>query len=356
MSEKNMNTPDVAPTSEAVNNPEHPKNKKYVGYRLLALLVLVLSVAAFFLPMFKGVDATGAVVTGTLLSTLTGGFSSGNALFGVLPIITPATMVGGVYGLGVYLCVIGLVIAAIVALCALFSKVKAPTRTKKSLFFLVFGTLAYVIGMTVFTASNSADGKAAFDVVTLALAIVGTFFYFILCLVDVKKAVWINVLRGILTAVYSVLLILAIGKDQLLAQEGIAKILCAFAIIWTFVTMLIALVRLTATCGWVKDLVRHIISLVMAIVVCYVLFSLRATLEKPQYLLVILAALLMIVQIVIDVILIRKANKKEVEDAKEEVMQGFHTEEYAEAYAYEGGPVAGVLMAEEINPSFCYIV
>ena len=90
----------------------------------------------------------------------------------------------------------------------------------------------------------------------------------------------------------------------------------------------------------------------MALVVCYVLFSLRETLEKPQYLLVILAALLTIAQIVIDVILIRKANKKEVEDAKEEVMQGFHTEEYAEAYAYEGGPVAGVLMAEEINPSF----
>lgn len=31
---------------------------------------------------------------------------------------------------------------------------------------------------------------------------------------------------------------------------------------------------------------------------------------------------------------------------------GFHVEEYAEAYPYEGGPVAGVLMAEEVNPTF----
>jgi hypothetical protein len=31
---------------------------------------------------------------------------------------------------------------------------------------------------------------------------------------------------------------------------------------------------------------------------------------------------------------------------------GFVLEEYAEAYPYEGGPVAGVLMAEEVNPSF----
>ena len=31
---------------------------------------------------------------------------------------------------------------------------------------------------------------------------------------------------------------------------------------------------------------------------------------------------------------------------------GFVLEEYAEAYPYEGGPVAGVVMAEEVNPSF----
>ena len=31
---------------------------------------------------------------------------------------------------------------------------------------------------------------------------------------------------------------------------------------------------------------------------------------------------------------------------------GFYTEKYAESYAYEGGPVAGVVMAEEVNPSF----
>ncbi|MBR2441668.1 MAG: hypothetical protein IKB20_01150 [Clostridia bacterium] len=55
----------------------------------------------------------------------------------------------------------------------------------------------------------------------------------------------------------------------------------------------------------------------------------------------------------------KKRNKK-VEEVQEEVQEetveeenkGFQVEEYAEAYAYEGGPVAGVLMAEEVNPSF----
>ena len=31
---------------------------------------------------------------------------------------------------------------------------------------------------------------------------------------------------------------------------------------------------------------------------------------------------------------------------------GFRTEAYAEAYPYEGGPIAGVVMAQEVNPSF----
>jgi hypothetical protein len=33
-------------------------------------------------------------------------------------------------------------------------------------------------------------------------------------------------------------------------------------------------------------------------------------------------------------------------------LDGFRVEEYAEAYAYEGGPVDGVEMAEEVNPTF----
>ena len=48
--------------------------------------------------------------------------------------------------------------------------------------------------------------------------------------------------------------------------------------------------------------------------------------------------------------------KPKIEEVKEEPVkdpnEGFHVEEYAEAYPYEGGPVAGVLMAEEVNPSF----
>ena len=348
MSKKNMNAmaPNEAPA--VANNPEHPANKKNVGYRMLALLVLILSVAAFFVPMLKGLSADYAETSGTLVSAITGSFSSGNALFGVLPILTPDTALGGVYGLGIYLFVIGLVVAAIISLFAIFSKAKAPSRARKALFFLVFGSFAYAYSLMV--VSTSVSGKAVYDIISIAIAAIGVLFYFILAAIQVKKAVWINVLQGLITVVYSVLLALAVAKDNLLSLN--LKAISLIAVIWMFVTTLISMVRLTAEKGWVKDLVRHIISLIMALVVCYVMFAEKDGLSNPQYVLAILAALLTIVQIVIVVILIRKANKKEVEEAKEEAVQGFHTEEYAEAYAYEGGPVAGVLMAEEINPSF----
>lgn len=50
---------------------------------------------------------------------------------------------------------------------------------------------------------------------------------------------------------------------------------------------------------------------------------------------------------------IRKREKKQKpSQAAQPENNGFHLEEYAEAYPYEGGPVAGVLLAQEVNPTF----
>ncbi len=45
----------------------------------------------------------------------------------------------------------------------------------------------------------------------------------------------------------------------------------------------------------------------------------------------------------------------EVPVKKPASLDGFRVEEYAEAYIYEGGPVSGVEMAEEVNPTFCNV-
>ncbi len=69
-----------------------------------------------------------------------------------------------------------------------------------------------------------------------------------------------------------------------------------------------------------------------------------------------LASLILAIAAIILTIVCILFTKPVVKEIKEEPVKapddGFHVEEYAEAMPYEGGPVAGVLMAEEVNPSF----
>ncbi len=69
-----------------------------------------------------------------------------------------------------------------------------------------------------------------------------------------------------------------------------------------------------------------------------------------EFMSLIVAAVALVATIVC--IIVTRPIVEVVEEEKEEKQSGFHVEEYAEAYPYEGGPVAGVLMAEEVNPSF----
>ena len=63
-------------------------------------------------------------------------------------------------------------------------------------------------------------------------------------------------------------------------------------------------------------------------------------------------AIAMIVATIVCVIFTKPLVEVIEEEVEKEEEGGFEVEEYAEAYPYEGGPVAGVVMAEEVNPSF----
>ena len=114
-----------------------------------------------------------------------------------------------------------------------------------------------------------------------------------------------------------------------------------------YVNAMIAIGRMTRAGGIICDLIRFLLVLLTS-------FLVLAKANKALY--AIIAAVIVVLQIIIVIIQIAKSNKKKVEEVQQEAIEtatsGFHVEEYAEAYPYEGGPVAGVLMAEEVNPSF----
>jgi hypothetical protein len=68
----------------------------------------------------------------------------------------------------------------------------------------------------------------------------------------------------------------------------------------------------------------------------------------------IVAAVVALVQIIICAIQIKASRPKKEEPVEEPapVVEEFIREEYAEAVAYEGGPVEGVEIAEEVTPTF----
>ena len=94
------------------------------------------------------------------------------------------------------------------------------------------------------------------------------------------------------------------------------------------------------------SIARGVIELLAAILLCLSGFN------KDEALLMILPALIALIHLVVIALFILFLTNTRVEKAKEDIHRTFTVEEYAEAYPYEGGPVAGVQMAEEVNPTF----
>jgi hypothetical protein len=98
------------------------------------------------------------------------------------------------------------------------------------------------------------------------------------------------------------------------------------------------------------DMVRYILQLLVSLLACYISYA--GIVDADMYLVfAVAAAVVSAIQIIIAIIQLDILAKKKAEEAKEEVLSGFETERYVEAYAYEGGPVEAVEVAEEVTPT-----
>ena len=85
----------------------------------------------------------------------------------------------------------------------------------------------------------------------------------------------------------------------------------------------------------------------------YAIVRAVASLEaSPVELYSLLFAVAVLVATIVCVLVTKPTTEVIQPEVVKEEDDGFELEEYAEAYPYEGGPVAGVVMAEEVNPSF----
>ena len=348
----NMNTEAMAENTQ----------KKNVGYRLFAVLLVAVCALAVAVLSFSAIyKVAGADIQKASLLTLIQDMLASNSGDSILPSLAVSGIVGTIYTLATYLFVAGVAIAAILSLVAIFYGAKAPLLVRTALFYLTAGAILYTFSYTL-ALKTYAENKmltspaqpviSSFDIASLAIAVGGLVFYFIFAAKKIGKKALFHLMEAVLSVAFSVLLISAIAKSNALVAkdaDSLEKILVLVGTAVMYVSALISIGRITREGGIVFDLIRYIIVVISALLVV-------AKASDPLF--GIFAAIVVVVQIVL---LITQLSKQpapvEPEVIEKEVIVkeepiGFETEEFVEAYPYEGGPVAGVLLAEEVNPSF----
>lgn len=334
-------------------NQQNNNSSASWGYRFVAILALAISVLAVVVIPFDAISAAtadGKLPGVTLLDLIMKAVDGGNKMLGFIPAFALPGTIGTVYNLSIYLFAACLAVAAGIALINIFAGEGGLARTAVCLLSLgaLFYTISYNLAVTKFY--NLEATKIVPDMFSLIIAVACAVLYFIMALIKIGKIAWLHFLQFILSVAFVALLSRPLAISPALTAETLTTlpmIALYLGLVVVYLNTVIALARMTRAGGMVADLVRFIIVLLSALLV---IFAAKDNLLWP-----VLAAAVATLQIVIVIIQMVKANKKAVEQAVEEATEaataGFHMEEYAEAYAYEGGPVSGVLMAEEVNPA-----
>ena len=330
--EQEVEVPEVVETSE-----------KSLATRLLGVLLLVLSIVPFFLAV--------SIIKGTAVESMTMLDALGKGefkLFGMLPVHADTATASGVFaGIAFYAFIATLAFAAV---CGLLTAISASKCTLKvAITSFAFGTGAYTLSL--FFIAN------AMDVIALALMAVGAICYIVLTIKKVGTAR--SLLLLILSVVAFVLGVMGISKNadawasfaNKLGME--AKTMSLIVVLLASVLVAYDTLRALKEKGVKLNIVRYILGiLVYAVVLVAGILSNVTTFLATSAIAFVLVAVLMP--------LVAKREKKEtyeeetieIPEIEEEVEPEFVVEEYAEAMPYDGGPVEGVEVAQEVNPTF----
>ena len=228
---------------------------------------------------------------------------------------------------------------------------ETPAKQKKGA--VVVRWINYVIGLAfviVAMYSLTQPSMQMVGIVGLVVTAISVALATCLAVAAIGKAAWLNGLQVLLTVVYAILFVTA--GAVLSELNGLIFLILAVVVA---LVIAIGLVRIYADRAYASDLVRYILELIVALVLAVVLVLEKLDDNKYQ-IFALIAAAVTILQLILVAAQIKASSKKEVAEAREatekEVTSGFTVEEYAVAYPYEGGPVAGVEMAQEVNPTY----
>lgn len=345
-----------------------PKSSKFASdtFSKLSLAYVVVSLLALFLPL-TAVSGEGFTTASFSIFTATAG-----------------GMVGLVSTIMRFAFAFLMLATATLAIIAIVKP--DPKQTYLSIASLLFliGCGGYTISvMTCSMTLMSSDVNFTVDVLTLILAIAGCVGYCFLLINKNGEIFMQNILQLSLTVGYFILVSLAIGT--VLNEQGFIGIFALLCMVLATASIVFELLNMDKEANLAFDRIRFFVTVGVATVLFLMtLLASSSTTKASGLLFALLAIAFALGQLELINGKIRKITNKErfrrprsAFDTEEETSEaapfgrpapmpspiaaavnpatdfsGFRLEEYAEAIPYEGGPIEGVEMAEEVNPTF----
>ncbi len=350
--------------------------KKNVASRIFAALLVAMCVAVVFL--LKVVTVSNVFVgEATLFDTVKNLFTDAPfSLLGLPALANPEIIEGQCATLALYVLIACLVASVILGIIAIFCGKKSPALLRTISFLISLGFLAYAVMSYAWYVILGLDINNAF-LFTVAPGAVAALVYIVLAFVRAGK-------KAVASFFHLVLSVAAMGAIiYSLINYPMAFVVAADFINFDTLSMIIAGVigyvlisgalRFQAKKGLVLDMTRYILQIVVAGFTLFVAISYEAT-ETTFLIIAIAATVISVLQLVVCILQKHAAKKANAVEETEElpapapapcvveeeapvvpafVESGeYVVEEYAEATAYEGGPVEGVEVAKEVNPTF----
>ncbi len=350
------NAPANAQVEVAAEVAAEPKKSSLV-YRLLALLVIGLCAGILLLDISTFVSAWEIKTQPIIMDSINALLDSKAKMSGFLPVFfvpdKEYNLGGLVANLLPYILVVCIAVAIVLAIVALISGKGGVLRA--SLFFVAFGATLYFLA--VYALSAMYTGEKTFDVIVTAFAGGAVLVAFLATLCKLGKKSWLWLVQFVLSIAVIVLFTMSVFYLAIIPGEALSDTYSLIAIVCLALILVNAMITFWRPS---MGIVRAIIQLVLAVATVAVVFiQLKDVLDlvfevsMTEIILLIVAAVIALAQLIIAIV--TRPREEEIEEPVEDEFAGFRKETIVEAYTYDGGPVAGVEVAEEVNPTVAAI-
>ena len=329
------------------------KKKKNVGYRVLAGLIALSCLCMIVMPL--RIIRIDPLTSGFMVNKYYAFdvfhdlFTSNVKTLGFIPTIAGTSAMGNLITFSQYFFLLSIVIGLLLCVIALFTAKASPSLTRWAILVITWGAAVYSV--VIFAASSYIpEIKTTPELWTVIVVIIGAFLYFCLMLAKLKGRAWINALQFIMTLAVTVFLFMAIINKGTITpafnRSGFAyKLILLLCVGGVITNILVATFTAMGKATLIFELLRILFQMVVTLGIAYVNYASDASHSYFHF--AFIAAVITLAQIFFIVLEIIYKGSAKFKEASKNFIDSFTEEEYVEVCEYDGGPVAGVRIAEE---------